>query len=48
MAVRRHHDPMDPIAFFIAKDVSRNALEGAGPPRRRVRRPAVRSDRVRT
>jgi hypothetical protein len=39
---------MDPIAFFIAKDMSRRALEGAEPPRRRTRRPAVRSPRVRT
>jgi hypothetical protein len=29
---------MDPIAFFIARDVQRRALEGAGP-RRRTTRP---------
>jgi hypothetical protein len=48
MAVRPHHDRMDPIAFLIANDINRRALEGAEPPRRRTRRPAVRTGRVRT
>jgi hypothetical protein len=41
-------DRMDPIAFLLANDVSRRALEGAEPPRRRTRRSAVRAGRVRT
>jgi hypothetical protein len=48
MGSERQHGRMDPIAFFIARDVSHRALEGAGPPRRRTRRPALRSDRVRS
>jgi hypothetical protein len=36
---------MDPIAFFIARDVQRRALEGAQPPRRRDRTSAPESDR---
>ena len=35
--------PMDPIAFFIARDVQRRALDGTGPRRRTARRrPAAR------
>ena len=48
MGVRRHHGRMDPIAFLIANDVSRRALEGAEPAPRRHRRPAVRAGRIRT
>jgi hypothetical protein len=48
MAMRRHHGRMDPIAFLIANDVSRRALEGAEPAPRRRRRPEVRAARVRT
>jgi hypothetical protein len=49
MALGVHHDRMDPIAFLIANDVSRRALEGAQPPSRRTaRRLAGRSPRVRT
>ena len=44
-----HHDRMDPIAFLIANDLSRRALEGAEPgQQRRRRRAAVRAGRVRT
>ena len=41
---------MDPIAFLIAHDTTRRAVEGAathGPAPRR-RRPAIRAARVRT
>jgi hypothetical protein len=37
MAIRRHHDRMDPIAFVIFRDFQRRVLEGAQPPRRRTR-----------
>jgi len=30
--------PMDPIAFFIARDVQRRALDGTGPRGRTARR----------
>ncbi len=48
MPVRRHHGRMDPIAFLIANDASRRALEGAEPAPRRRRRPDVRAARIRT
>jgi hypothetical protein len=48
MVAKRHHGPMDPIAFIIANDISRRVLEGSEPTPRRRRRPAVRADRVRT
>jgi hypothetical protein len=38
MAIGAHHVPMDPIAFFIARDLQRRALEGSGPARRTTRR----------
>jgi hypothetical protein len=42
---------MDPLAFFIAHDATRQAVLGAKPwdrpPRRRRRRPANRAPRVR-
>jgi hypothetical protein len=38
MAIHRHHDRMDPIAFLISNDLQRRVIEGAQPPRPRTRR----------